>query len=156
MELLTSEIFDLLLLDWHLQIHDKAWDLVKDEMEKFQPNVKRLALFKTLDLPSVVKAMKSGVQDIIWAGDDSLNIGLKIGNFLKPLNSREIHHFFLGFMMNSLAEKAITKKNTLFQARKEFSRVFLRQLLRMKKYKKGHFASLVSVSPKTLSRYLYP
>ncbi len=153
--ILTSQAYDLLLLDWHLSLQLGSGTFLFSEIDNFQPKVERLALFSALDLPNVVKAMKSGVRDILWVGHPKSILKKKIRNSLNDLKSKKYDHSFPGYIANLLTEKAYHQKNTLFQARREFSRVFLQQLLDHGKFRKGQIATILDISSKTLRRYLY-
>ncbi len=153
---LTSRTYDLLLLDWHL-IANRKWSLfLISEMDHFQPNAERLALFSALDLPNVLTALKSGFRDILHVADDKSVLEQKIRTFLEGMASKECLYSNLGNVANSLSEKAFYQNTKLFQAKRDFTRVFLEQILGQKKSQKRKIAAFVDVSPKTLERYLNP
>jgi len=57
-------------------------------------------------------------------------------------------------LAETLTEKAMTQKTSLFSARKEFSRIFLKQILWQQKLRRTQLADLMQVSPRTLHRHL--
>src|SRR5258708_28948628 len=73
---LTKKPFQLLLLDWHLNLRDIP--TLYSNIESFQSQACRIALFTLPDLPSVVAAMKSGASDILWAGQEKRILREKI------------------------------------------------------------------------------
>jgi DNA-binding NtrC family response regulator len=152
LDLLEKQSFQLLLLDWHLnQIrHSPLFSFI----ENFQASAKKIALFTVPDLPNVISAIKAGNCDILWAAQDKRILREKIKECLsQPLNS-DYAHSFISHLIETLTDKAMIQKTTFFQARREFSKTFLHQILSQQKFKRTQLASLMSVSPRTLHRHL--
>ena len=149
---LTQNTFRLLLLDWHLIQREQA--SLFSTIENFQPNASRLALFTAPDLPNVITAMKSGVNDVLWAALDKDSLSGKIKEVLTREKPIPIAHAFVSRLAESLTDKAMAQNTSLFQARREFSKTFLQQVLSQQKLRRTQLASLMSVSPRTLHRHL--
>lgn len=149
---LTGEAFDLLLLDWHL-IHPDL-STVRSTIENFQLGAYQVALFTVPDLSNVIAAMKSGMSDILWAAQEIDSLRVKIQECLFQVKPPEFTHSFVSQLADSLTEKAMVQKTSLFKARKEFSRTFLHQVLRQQKLRRTQLANLMNVSPRTLHRHL--
>src|SRR5258708_5492217 len=111
---LTQQTFDLILLDWHLIQSDLS--SLNSTIENFQPNAVRMSLFTVPDLPNVIAAMKTGVSDILWAAQDLKAIKEKIVEALSLPKSQAIAHSFVSKLAESLTEKAMSQKTTLFKA----------------------------------------
>lgn len=150
--LITQQSFNLLLLDWHL-IQQDTFALYSN-LENFQPNASRLALFTVPDLTHVITAMKAGASDVLWAAEDKEVLRTKIEEVLHQEKPIPIAHAFVSRLAESLTEKAMSQKTSLFQARREFSKTFLQQVLRQQKLRRTQLASFMSVSPRTLHRHL--
>jgi DNA-binding NtrC family response regulator len=148
---LTKQIFHLLLLDWHLNQADLS--TLFSTIDNFQPKAQRIALFTVPDLNNVITAMKSGASDILWAALDRESLKMKIQDTLsqshKPVRSNSLSR-----LADSITEKAMDQKTSLFQARREFSRTFLQQILCQQKLRRTQLADLMDVSPRTLHRHL--
>ncbi len=152
LNLITKENYQLLLLDWHLiQPHTVSF---YSAIENFQPGVNRLALFTAPDLSNVIAAMKTGFNDILWAAQEKNDLGEKIMKSLESSKPASIAHSFVSRLAESLTDKAMVQNTSLFQARREFSRTFLHQILNQQKMRRTELASLMSVSPRTLHRHL--
>jgi DNA-binding NtrC family response regulator len=152
MGVLSSRSFDLLLLDWYLNASNAA--SFYSAIESFQPGVKRIALFTVPDLANVIEAMKLGARDIFWAAQETDSLAEKIKECIKqPLRSSHTHSF-LTRLTESLTEKALLQRTSLFKARKEFSRAFLQQVLNHQNMKRNELADLLGVSSRTLHRHL--
>jgi DNA-binding NtrC family response regulator len=149
---LSEKNFDLLMLDWHLIQPDLS--TVRSTVENFQPGAYQVALFTVPDLFNVITAMKSGMSDILWAAQDIASLKAKIEECLAHVKPAQFTHSLVSQLAESLTEKAMVQKTSLFQARKEFSRTFLHQVLRQQKLRRTQLASLMSVSPRTLHRHL--
>lgn len=149
---LTQQSFRLLLLDWHLIQKDAL--SIYSTISNFQANVPQIALFTVPDLSNVITAMKSGVREVIWAAQDKEKLKEKIKDVLSEEKSVPIAHAFVSRLAESLTEKAMVQKTSLFQARREFSKTFLKQVLSQQKLRRTQLASLMSVSPRTLHRHL--
>jgi len=149
---LTQQAFGLILLDWHLIQEDLS--SLNSTIENFQPNAVRMSLFTVPDLSNVIAAMKSGVSDILWAAQDMKAIKEKINSALTMPKPQAIAHSFVSKLAESLTEKAMSQKTTLFKARREFSKTFLHQILTQQNLRRTQLASLMSVSPRTLHRHL--
>jgi DNA-binding NtrC family response regulator len=150
--LLSRHSFDLLLLDWHLNPQDQA--SLQTTIENFQSASQRIALFTVPDLPNVIAAMKTGVSDILWVGQERSILLEKIRGCLSLSKPIVFAHSFVSRLTDSLTEKAMVQKTSLFQARREFSRTFLQQILSQQKLRRTQLADLMSVSPRTLHRHL--
>ncbi len=152
LDLLEKQSFELLLLDWHL--NRVYFSPLLSLVENFQTNAKKIALFTVPDLPNVISAIKAGNCDILWAAQEKRLLKAKIEECLsQPLNFH-YPHSFISHLAATLTEKAMVQKTSLFQARREFSKTFLRQILSQQKLKRTQLASLMSVSPRTLHRHL--
>ena len=149
---LTKTSYRLLLLDWNLvQSHLSP---ISSALETFQETARVLALFVSPDLPGVISAMKSGVSDVLWAAQKRDDLQDKIRENLATDRPAAINHSFVSRLAESLTEKSVVQKTTLLDARKEFSRTFLSQILAQKDLKRAELASLLRVSPRTVQRHL--
>jgi DNA-binding NtrC family response regulator len=149
-ELLTANSFQVLLLDWHLNLSDPS---LQSAIENFQSGADRLALFTVPDLHHVIGAMKAGASDILWATLEREKLKEKLMDVLGQ-GRRSRSSYSLSRLAESITEKAMVQKSSLFQARREFSRIFLQQLLSQQKMRRAQLADLISVSPRTLHRHL--
>jgi len=149
---LTRQNVNLLLFDWHL-IQNNLSSLYS-AFENFQPNASKISLFTVPDLGNVISAMKAGSTDVLWTSLDPAVLREKIHESLSREKPKTIAHSFVSRLAETLTEKAITQKTTLFSARREFSRTFLTQILSQQKLRRNQLASLMSVSPRTLHRHL--
>ncbi len=149
---LRKQSFQMLLLDWHLNPDDLS--TVHSAVENFQPNAQRIALFTVPDLAHVIEAMKSGVKDVLWASLDQKIINDKIKDAISKTKPPVFAHSFVSRLAVSFTEKAMDQQTSLFQARREFSKTFLQQILSQQKLRRTQLASLMSVSPRTLHRHL--
>lgn len=149
---LTQQSFSLLLLDWHLIEQDTL--AFHSTLENFQANASRLALFTAPDLSHVISAMKAGASDVLWAAEDKPSLRAKIKAVLDQEKPVPIAHAFVARLAESLTEKAMSQKTSLFQARREFSKTFLQQVLRQQKLRRTQLATFMNVSPRTLHRHL--
>jgi DNA-binding NtrC family response regulator len=150
--LLAKQSFQLLLLDWHL--NQSGLSSLYSIIENFQANTKRIALFTVPDLPNVIAAMKAGASDILWAAQEKNVLKEKISECLSQSTSPVFSHSFVSRLAETLTEKAMVQKTPLFQARREFSKTFLQQILSQQKLRRTQLANLMSVSPRTLHRHL--
>lgn len=152
LSLITQQNYQLLLLDWHLvQPHKNSFYSAVDH---FQPGVIQLALFTAPDLNNVITAMKTGVSDILWAAQEKEDLKARISESLAHSKPSAIPHSFVSRLAESLTDKAMVQKTSLFQARREFSRTFLHQILIQQKMRRSELANLMNVSPRTLHRHL--
>ena len=152
LNLLEKQSFQLLLLDWHL--NQARLSPLLSFVENFQAGAKKVALFTVPDLPNVISAIKAGNCDILWAAQEKKVLRAKIKEFLsQPLND-DYTHSFSSHLAETLTEKAMIQKTSFFQARREFSRTFLQQILSRQKLKRTQLASFMRVSPRTLHRHL--
>lgn len=148
---LSSQPFDLLLLDWHLlQTVPSFHSLV----ETYQSRAQKIALFTVPDLANVIAAMKGGASDILWAAQDKDVIRENIHKTLNRPPAEAYPHSYIARLAESLTEKALSQNTSLFRARREFSRTFLQQVLSHQKLRKTQLANLMQVSPRTLHRHL--
>jgi len=150
--LMAHHSFDLILADWHLIQNDLS--SFYSTLENFQANAVLMALFTVPDLANVITAMKSGARDIIWAAQDPGAMRDKIDEALTIPRTKSIAHSFVSKLAETITEKAMTQKTTLFKARREFSKTFLHQILSQQNLRRTQLASLMSVSPRTLHRHL--
>jgi len=151
LDAITQDPFQLLLINGHLSAEDNF--TLNTALEDFQPEAKRLSLFTSPDLASVINAMKGGAYDILWAAMDKSTLKAKVREAI-ALERRPRNNFSLTQLAESLTEKAMDQKTTLFSARKEFSRIFLKQILWQQKLRRTQLADLMQVSPRTLHRHL--
>lgn len=149
---LTRQSFHLLLLDWHL-IQNNLSSL-RAAFDNFQPDASKISLFTVPDLTNVISAMKSGSSDVLWTTQDPTLLKEKIAESLSKDRVQTIPHSFVSKLAETLTEKAITQKTSLFSARREFSKTFLTQVLSQQKLRRTQLASFMSVSPRTLHRHL--
>ena len=68
--------------------------------------------------------------------------------------SKQFKYSNLGNIANLYVEKAFYQNTNLFQAKQEFTRTFLEQILSQRKLKKRKIATFMDVSSRTLDRYL--
>jgi DNA-binding NtrC family response regulator len=149
---LEKHPFDLLLLDWHLNQarHSPLYSFI----ENFQTSIRKIALFTVPDLPNVIAAIKAGNSDILWAAQEKSVLKEKIKECLSLPANVHYAHSFISHLAETLTEKAMIQKTSLFQARREFSKTFLQQILSQQNLRRTQLASLMSVSPRTLHRHL--
>jgi|SRR6185295_8865753 len=152
LKLMTKESYNLLLLDWHLTQPDPS--ALYSTLENFQPNAYRIDLFTVPDLSHVIASMKSGACDILWPGQTQETLKVKIKEALSLSKPPVIAHAYVSRLAESLTEKALVQKTSFFQARREFSRSFLQQILHQQNLRRTQLASLMNVSPRTLQRHL--
>ncbi len=152
LNLLAKHPFHLLLVDWHLNKSDLS--SFYSAIENFHPNVPWVALFTVPNLASVISAMKSGAADILWATQETGVLKEKIKGSLQKPRAPIYAHSLVSRLTESLTERAVSQKIPLFQARREFSKTFLRQILSQQKLRRTQLAVLLGVSPRTLHRYL--
>lgn len=152
LNLLTKRSYQLLLLDWDLIRSDFStlWPMI----DNFQPDARRLALFKSPQLPDVVAAMKAGVNDALWEYQDPEVLKGKMRDSLAQEKSPAIVHSYILQLAESMADKAMSKKTSLYKARREFSNTVLSQILRQQKMRRFKLADAMSVSSRTLRRHL--
>ena len=152
LEAISVSNFDLLLLQWDFLSSDG--NLNFKILCQLQPESKKIALFQTPDLPSVVLAMKMGFDDILWAKVGPVSMNQKIKDSLAHSQAPKIRHTHLSPLVDSLAQRSLDKKATLFQARREFYRLFLQKILINTSLPRHKLATLLEVSPRTLHRHL--
>jgi DNA-binding NtrC family response regulator len=148
--LLSKHFFKLLLLDWYLNPSNPT---LFSAIENFQPNAQKIALFTVPDLNHVIEAMKAGACDILWASLDRATLKEKVGESLTQKKKTTLS-YSLSRLAESITEKAMLQKTSLFQARREFSKTFLQQILCQQKMRRAQLADLMDVSPRTLHRHL--
>jgi hypothetical protein len=149
---LIQQPFQLLLLNWNLiQSDPSAFDTA---INNFQFGANRMALFKFPQLIPVIAAMKSGMSDVLWPGQDSEVLEEKIRDSLYQTKPAPITHSFVSQLADSVTDKAIEKKISFFKARKEFSKTFLYQIIGRRKMRRSQLAGLMGVSTRTLHRHL--
>ncbi|HUO56969.1 MAG TPA: hypothetical protein VMV05_02220 [bacterium] len=149
---LTETPFRLILLDWN-QIHPHFLSIYP-ALQTFQTEARVLALFMAPDLTSVITAMKSGISDVLWAAQKRETLLEKIRETLSGDQPTTFNHSFVSRLAQSLTEKSVVQKTTLFAARKEFSKTFLTQILAHNGLKRTELANLLRISPRTLQRHL--
>jgi DNA-binding NtrC family response regulator len=152
LNMLEKQSFDLLLLDWHL--NQARLSPLSSFIENFQTGIRKVALFTVPDLPSVIAAVKAGNCDILWATQEKSLLKEKIRECLSMPANVHYTHSFISHLAETLTEKAMMQKTSLFQARREFSKTFLQQILNQQNLRRTQLASLMSVSPRTLHRHL--
>jgi DNA-binding NtrC family response regulator len=151
-DLLTKRSYQLLLLDWDLiQLDFSAfWPMI----DIFQPDARRIALFKSPQLTDVVAAMKAGVNDALWENQDSEILKGRIYDAISLEKPPAIVHSYILQLAESMADQAMTKKTSILKARREFSKTVLSQILRLQKMRHFKLANAMKVSPRTLRRHL--
>ncbi len=152
LNLLEKQSFQLLLLDWPL--HQARLSPLFSHIENFQVGAKKIALFSLPDLANVISAIKAGNCDILWSTQDKRVLKEKILDCLSQTSDDNYSHSFVSHLAETFAEKALVQKTSFFQARREFSKTFLQQILSQQKIKRTQLANLMSVSPRTLHRHL--
>jgi PleD family two-component response regulator len=152
LEAISLKNFDLLLLEWDFLSSEGSLNF--KTLCQLQPESKKIALFQIPDLPSVVLAMKMGFDDILWAKIGPVSLNQKIKDALSNTQTQKIRHTHLSPLVDSLAQRSLDKKATLFQARREFYRLFLQKILINTSLPRHKLAALLEVSPRTLQRHL--
>ncbi len=152
LEAISLRNFDLLLLQWDFLSSDR--NLNFKTLCQLQPESKKIALFQTPELPSVVLARKMGFDDILWAKIGPVSMNQKIKDTLAHSPAQRLRHTHLSPLVDSMAQRSLDKKATLFQARREFYRLFLQKILITTSLPRHKLASLLEVSPRTLHRHL--
>jgi DNA-binding NtrC family response regulator len=152
LELLTQHSFQLLLLDWHLVQLDFSdfWSII----DNLQPDAFRIALFRSPLLQDVIAAMKSGMNDVFWAYQDTAVLKSKLKDSLSREKPSTVTHSYISQLADFLTDRAVSKKTSLSEARKEFSKIFLSQILSQQKIRRFQLADLMSVTSRTLRRHL--
>jgi DNA-binding NtrC family response regulator len=152
LELLTVQPFRLLLLDWHLMKYDlPAFGRLIDSL---QPGAIRLALFHTPQLPQVLSAMKWGMMDALWDAQGVPEIRKTIAEALARQKKDAHGTNTVTQLAETLVDRAVGHKMSLFKARKDFSKAFLTQMLNRKGVQRNQLADVMKVSSRTLQRYL--
>lgn len=150
--LMIRQSFRFVLLDWNLvQSDPSSFDLA---INSFQPKASRAALFNVPQLNPVIGAMKSGMGDVLWAGEDTTVLKNKIKDCLVQVKPDTVAYSSVSQLAESISDKAIKQKITFFKARREFSKTFLFQILSLKKMRRTQLASFMNVSSRTLHRHL--
>lgn len=152
LDFLIQQPFQLLLLNWNLVQTDPS--AFRIAINNFQSEAGRMALFKFPQLAPVIAAMKSGMSDVLWPGQDSEVLKENIKDSLYPIKPGPITHSFVSQLADSVTDKAIEKKISFFKARKEFSKTFLFQIIGRRKMRRSQLAGLMGVSTRTLHRHL--
>jgi DNA-binding NtrC family response regulator len=152
LDLMARRSFQLLLLDWDLIRPDFStlWPMINN----FQPDASRIALFQTPQLYDVIAVMKAGMNDVFWENQNSALLKEKIKESIFREKPSTIAHSYISQLAESLADRAMTQKTSLFKAKREFSKTFLSQILKQQKIKRPELANLMNVSPRTLGRHL--
>lgn len=152
LELIRRHSFQLLLLDWHLIQADFSafWSTI----DNFQPNSCRIALFTSPQLNDVIAAMKSEMSDVLWAYQNSAVLKVKIKDALSQEKPSTIVHSYVSQWVDSLTDRAVTRKTSLSKARKEFSKTFLSQILSQNKMRHSQLADAMHITARTLHRHL--
>lgn len=150
--LLIRQSFRVLLLDWNLvQTDPSSFALA---INSFQPKASRAALFNIPHLNPVIGAMKSGMGDVLWAGEDTAALKSKVKDCLAQVKPAPVTYSSVSQLAESISDKAIKQKISFFKARKEFSKTFLFQILSLKKMRRTQLASFMNISSRTLHRHL--
>lgn len=150
--LLIRQSFRFLLLNWNLvQTDPSSFALA---INSFQPKASRAALFNVPHLNPVIGAMKSGMGDVLWAGEDTAVLKEKIKDCLAQVKPAPVAYSSVSQLAESISDKAIKQKISFFKARKEFSKTFLFQILSLRKMRRAQLASFMNVSSRTLHRHL--
>jgi len=152
MEAISLRNFDLVLLQWELFSDEGSLDF--RTLCQLQPLSLKMALFKTPELTSAVLAMKMGFTDIIWFQMDPASLVQKIQDSLTRNQVKKPIHTHLSPLMESLVRRSLDQKATLFQARRQFYRMFLNKVLDNTDLNRQELATLLEVSPRTLHRYI--
>jgi DNA-binding NtrC family response regulator len=152
LEILSKQTFNLILLDWYLCQEDSESFI--SAVHYFQPDVRWIALFTVTDLNNIKAAMKAGANDVLWPVSEKKVILVKLKENLKQKKLVAFAHSTLNGLAQSLVEKALSQKATLYEARREFSKHFLEQILSQQKLRRSELAHLLHVSPRTLDRHL--
>lgn len=152
LDLLTQRSYQLLLLDWDLIQSDFSalWPMI----DNFQPDARRIVLFKSPQLTDVVAVMKAGVNDALWEYQDYDVLKNRMKDALSLEKPPAIVHSYILQLAESMADQAMTKKTSLLKARREFSKTVLSQILRLQKMRHFKLADAIKVSPRTLRRRL--
>lgn len=152
LELMTVQPFRLLMLDWHLMKYDlPAFGRLIDSLH---PGAIRLALFHTPQLPQVLSAMKWGMMDALWDAQGGQEIQKTIIEALARQKKDGHSSNTVTQLAETLVDRAVDHKMSLFHARKDFSKAFLTQLLNQKGVQRNQLADVMKVSSRTLQRYL--
>jgi DNA-binding NtrC family response regulator len=144
--------FDLLLLQWDLFSTQGSLDF--NSFCQLQPESVKVAIFKNPDLKSVVSAMKSGVVDVLSAQMELASLAQKIQDYLSGKQAVKIRHVSLAPFIETLTQNGMESQTTLYQARKEFYKLFVRIICGHSNLTRERLASLLEVSPRTLQRYI--
>jgi len=151
-DLITRHSFQLLLLDWDLI--QPEFSVFWQMLDNFQPDARKIALFKAPQLYDVIAVMKAGMNNVFWENQDSEVLKGKLKDALSQEKPDAVAHSYISQLAECLADRAVARKTSLFKARKEFSKTFLNQILKQQKLKHYQLAGLMSVTPRTLHRQL--
>jgi DNA-binding response OmpR family regulator len=152
LNLIAGGSFQLFLLDWDLIQPD--FSVLWQMLDNFQPDSRKVALFKAPQLYDVIAVMKAGMNDVFWENQDSEVLKGKLKDVLSQAKPDTVAHSYISQLAECLADRAVAQKTSLFKARKEFSKTFLSQILKQHKLKHYQLAGLMSVTPRTLHRQL--
>ncbi len=152
LEAVSLNTFDLLLLQWELISADKPLNF--ETIRQFQPKSAKIALLHISDLSSVISAMKTGFTDIIWFGIERILLKQKLEDSLTFSPMTGVNHTHMTPLVKALTQRNLDQKATLFQARKEFSKLFLQMMMKHSRLRRPELAALLEVSPRTLQRHL--
>jgi len=98
--------------------------------------------------------MKSGMNDVLWPDLEDKILTRRIKDPVSERPSPPIVHAYIPQLAEIFVNKSLARKTSFFKARKEFSRVFLRQMLNHQKLRRRQLADLMGVSSRTLHRHI--
>jgi len=150
---MAAESFDLLLLDWNLG--SRSGVELLELAARLQPQAWRIILFTIPTIDALVKAMRAGAHDAWWVAR-----GMELREHLleewleKSSVSKGFPPLYLSSITESLSEKAATREVPFFEARREFSKIFIREIARRHSLSRNDLARWMGVSVRTLQRVL--
>lgn len=153
LEAMVSDVFNLLLLDWHWD-PPGGEDLFR-EASRLQPAAWRIALFTIPSVDALVAAMRSGAHDAWWVAR-----GMELREHVlrewlqKPPVSSDFSPLLLNRLADTISSKAAARKDSFFKARREFSKILIKEVALRHKLTRNDLAKWMGVSVRTIQRLL--
>jgi CheY-like chemotaxis protein len=152
-EALATDAYDLLFMDWQLSA-DGGAELMA-QAARLQPGAWRIALFTVPSVDALVSAMRSGAHDAWWvARGMEPRSGLLREWLDKPPVSKGFPPLLVSRLADSMSAKAAARRTDFFEARREFSKVLVREITRRHGLSRGDLADWMGVSVRTIQRLL--
>jgi CheY-like chemotaxis protein len=152
-ERMSTESFDLLLLDWNLE-PGGGEELVRTA-ERLQPSAWRIALFTIPVVDGLVEAMRAGFHDAWWVARGMELRDQVIGCWLaKNPDSKGVSPLALDRLADMMSARASAKRTSFFKARRDFSKTLIREVASRQGMSRESLARWMGVSVRTIQRLL--